>query len=129
MEYNKVIRHYHGHLSGVYALALHPTIDVLVTAGRDSVARVRPHGGADAARPLVAARLCSPCALCVVHQVWDIRTKQAVHVLGGHQSTVGAVLTNPVDPQVITGSMDHTIRVRATDHRVAAWFAAALRDC
>jgi WD40 repeat protein len=61
LETNKVIRHYHGHLSGVYSLAyasftsssqtrkltfsffssLHPTLDVLVTAGRDASARVR----------------------------------------------------------------------------------------
>ena len=40
LEYNKVIRHYHGHLSAVYSMSLHPTIDVLVTAGRDSTARV-----------------------------------------------------------------------------------------
>lgn len=37
----KVIRSYHGHLSGVYCLAIHPTIDVLLTGGRDSVCRVR----------------------------------------------------------------------------------------
>lgn len=36
----QVIRQYHGHLSGIYSLALHPTLDVLVTGGRDSVARV-----------------------------------------------------------------------------------------
>lgn len=36
----KVIRSYHGHLSGVYCLALHPTIDILLTGGRDSVCRV-----------------------------------------------------------------------------------------
>jgi len=46
LEYNKVIRHYHGHLSGVYALALHPTLDVLVTGGRDSVCRVSGRGTA-----------------------------------------------------------------------------------
>ncbi len=40
LEYNKVIRHYHGHLSGVYAATLHPTIDVLITGGRDATARV-----------------------------------------------------------------------------------------
>ena len=34
LEMNKVIRHYHGHLSAVYSLALHPTIDILVTAGK-----------------------------------------------------------------------------------------------
>lgn len=36
----QVIRHYHGHLSGVYDLSLHPTIDILVTCGRDASARV-----------------------------------------------------------------------------------------
>lgn len=40
LEQNKVIRQYHGHLSGVYSLSLHPTIDVLVTSGRDATARV-----------------------------------------------------------------------------------------
>ncbi|KAL4585092.1 hypothetical protein LXL04_009706 [Taraxacum kok-saghyz] len=37
LEKNKVIRLYHRHLSGVYCLALHPTINVLLTGGRDSV--------------------------------------------------------------------------------------------
>lgn len=40
MEQNKVIRHFHGHLSGVFCLKLHPTLDLLITGGRDSVARV-----------------------------------------------------------------------------------------
>lgn len=35
-----MIRDYHGHLSGVYCIALHPTLDVIVTGGRDSVLRV-----------------------------------------------------------------------------------------
>lgn len=35
LETNMVIRHYHGHLSAVYCLALHPTLDVLMTGGRD----------------------------------------------------------------------------------------------
>ena len=35
-----MIRHYHGHLSGVYCLELHPTLDVLFTGGRDSTIRV-----------------------------------------------------------------------------------------
>ena len=38
--YCQVIRHYHGHLSAVHDISLHPTIDVLVTCGRDSTARV-----------------------------------------------------------------------------------------
>lgn len=31
LEANRVIRQYHGHLSGVYSLALHPTLDLLMT--------------------------------------------------------------------------------------------------
>jgi WD40 repeat protein len=81
LEANKIIRHYHGHLSGVYALALHPTLDVLVTAGRDASARV-----------------------------WDMRTKAQIHVLSGHTATVADVKCQESDPQVITGSMDSTVR-------------------
>lgn len=77
-----MIRHYHGHLSGVYSLALHPTLDILMTGGRDSVCRV-----------------------------WDMRTKSQIHTLGGHENSVSAILANSVDPQVITGSMDSTIRL------------------
>jgi WD40 repeat protein len=82
LEYNKVIRHYHGHLSGVYSLALHPTLDILMTGGRDSVCRV-----------------------------WDMRTKQQIHSLAGHENSVSSIIANSVDPQVITGSMDSTVRL------------------
>jgi pleiotropic regulator 1 len=75
LETNKVIRHYHGHLSGVYSLSLHPTLDVLVTGGRDGVARTN------------------------------------VHVLGGHKGTISSVKCQEGDPQVMTGSMDSTIRL------------------
>ncbi|KNZ56008.1 hypothetical protein VP01_2520g2 [Puccinia sorghi] len=82
LEQNKVIRHYHGHLSGVYSLSLHPTLDVLVTAGRNASARVRV-----------------------------MRTKGQVHVLSGHTATIADVKCQESDPQVITGSMDSTIRL------------------
>lgn len=82
MEANKIIRHYHGHLSGVYALSLHPTLDVLVTSGRDASARV-----------------------------WDMRTKAQIHVLAGHTATVADVKCQESDPQVITGSMDSTVKL------------------
>ena len=81
LEVNKVIRQYHGHLSGVYALSLHPTLDVLVTSGRDASARV-----------------------------WDMRTKAQIFVLSGHSATVADVKCQDSDPQVITGSMDSTVR-------------------
>ncbi|KAE8749919.1 hypothetical protein FOCC_FOCC003388 [Frankliniella occidentalis] len=77
-----VIRHYHGHLSAVYSLALHPTIDVLITAGRDYTARV-----------------------------WDMRTKANVHTLVGHSNTIASVISQVAEPQVVTGSHDCTIRL------------------
>jgi pleiotropic regulator 1 len=43
-------------------------------------------------------------------QVWDMRTKQCVHVLTGHTATIADVKCQESDPQVITGSMDSTIR-------------------
>ena len=55
-------------------MALHPTIDVLVSCGRDSTARV-----------------------------WDMRTKTNIHTLSGHTSTVGTVVCQAADPQIITG--------------------------
>ena len=82
LEQNKVIRHYHGHLSAVYSLALHPTLDLLVTGGRDAAARV-----------------------------WDMRTKQCVHTMTGHTATIADVKCQESDPQVVTGSMDSTIRL------------------
>jgi pleiotropic regulator 1 len=97
LEYNKVVRHYHGHLSGVFDLKIHPTLDLIVTGGRDSVARVNKT---------------SPFEIPDRSQVWDIRTKHEIHTLGGHNGAVGTVATNSVDPQVITGSHDSTIKAR-----------------
>jgi len=82
LEQNKVTRHYHGHLSGVYSVALHPMVDVFVTGGRDSSARV-----------------------------WDIRTKSCVRVLAGHTSTVAAIVCQAADPQIVTASHDNTMRM------------------
>ena len=80
----QVIRHYHGHLSGVYALKLHPTLDILMTGGRDSVCRV-----------------------------WDMRSKVQVHCLTGHDDTVCSILSQGTDPQVTLHTIpqlenDHT---------------------
>ncbi|WJX91125.1 malonyl-CoA decarboxylase [Trifolium repens] len=82
LEQNKVIRSYHGHLSGVYCLAIHPTIGILLTGGLDSVCRV-----------------------------WDIRSKTQIHALSGHENTVCSVFTRPLNPQVVTGSHDSTIKM------------------
>ena len=40
-----------------------------------------------------------------------MRTRTNVMVLSGHQGTVSDVKCQEVDPQVITGSMDSTIRL------------------
>jgi pleiotropic regulator 1 len=82
LETNQVVRHYHGHLSGVYCLALHPTLDLLITGGRDAVARV-----------------------------WDIRSRTQVHCLTGHDHTVASVLVKTAVPHVVTGSHDCTVRM------------------
>lgn len=76
------IRNYYGSLGGVYALDLHPEIDLLVSGGRDSVIRV-----------------------------WDIRTRSNVMVLVGHQNTINSIKTQSSDPQIISSSMDSTIRL------------------
>nr|CAD7258271.1 unnamed protein product [Timema shepardi] len=81
-EDRQVIRHYHGHLSAVYTLALHPNIDVLVTAGRDATCRV-----------------------------WDMRTKANVHTLTGHTNTIASAICQAAEPQIVTGSHDCTIRL------------------
>jgi pleiotropic regulator 1 len=40
-----------------------------------------------------------------------MRTKGQIHILCGHENTVGSILTNGVDPQVITGSYDNTVKL------------------
>lgn len=101
LECNKVIRSYHGHLSGVFSLKLHPTLDVLITGGRDAVARV-------STSPSINVKF----LFVFLHQVWDMRSKQQIHVLSGHHGTVWSLETQGTDPQVITGSADSTIKVR-----------------
>ncbi|KAI5083179.1 hypothetical protein GOP47_0002922 [Adiantum capillus-veneris] len=83
LERNEVIRSYHGHSSGVYCLSLHPRLEILFSGGGDSVCRV-----------------------------WDIRTRAQVHALSGHDGSVCSIATQAaMDPQVITGSLDTTIKL------------------
>jgi pleiotropic regulator 1 len=79
---NKVIRSYHGHLSGVYCLKVHHDLSVIVTGGRDSTARV-----------------------------WDIRVRRQIHALVGHTHTVGSVLCQENEPHVVTGSYDSFVKL------------------
>lgn len=59
-------------------------------------------------------------------QVWDIRTKHEIHTLGGHSGAVATVATNAVDPQVITGSHDSTIKVRAFSFQLSDFFSSGI---
>jgi pleiotropic regulator 1 len=61
---------------------MHPSLDILFSAGRDAVCRV-----------------------------WDMRTRAAVHTLSGHSNAIASIAVQGTDPQVITGSMDSTIRL------------------
>ena len=82
LENNQIIRDYHGHLSGVYCVVQHPSIDQIIISGsRDSTAKV-----------------------------WDVRSRSDVLTLVGHKQAVNKVLAFPVEPQVVTCSNDNTIR-------------------
>jgi len=82
LEQNKVVRHYHGHLSGVFALALHPTLNMMATGGRDSTVRL-----------------------------WDMRTKAEVMCLTGHRDIVECLLMQNDEPQIISGSHDKMVKL------------------
>merc|ERR1711904_406150 len=43
--------------------------------------------------------------------VWDMRTKHAVHVLGGHTNAVCSLVSQASEPQFISGSMDAMVRL------------------
>lgn len=64
------------------ALALHPTLDIIASGGRDSVLRI-----------------------------WDMRTKQQVQFLEGHSDAILDVLSQNNEPQFTTSSDDKTIRL------------------
>ncbi|RHN72279.1 putative transcription factor WD40-like family [Medicago truncatula] len=82
LKQNEVISSYHGHLSSVYCLALHPTFDILVTGGHNSVCRV-----------------------------WDIRSEMPVQTLSGHDNAISSLFIRPTDSHVVTSSHDSTIKM------------------
>ena len=76
---NKIIRTYHGHLSAVYSLKLHPTLDVLASGGRDGTVRI-----------------------------WDIRSRTQIFALQ-HEGAVNCIESQAAEPQFISGSADNTV--------------------
>lgn len=51
-----------------------------------------------------------------------MRTKHQIHCLGGHTNTISSIITNTVDPQVITASHDSTIKVNRHFACQYCWF-------
>ncbi|KAK1807629.1 pre-mRNA-splicing factor prp46 [Friedmanniomyces endolithicus] len=110
LETNKVVRHYHGHLSGVYTLSLHPTLDVLCTGGRDGVVRVwdmrtrskstssqatKPQSPPSSPRP--RTRKSSPPLLTVRIRMYDLAAGKPMGVLTHHKKGVRSLATHPTE--------------------------------
>ena len=51
-----------------------------------------------------------------------MRTKHQVHLLCGHEDAVSSILTHSVDPQVVTGSFDSTIKVKKKRKQILHFF-------
>ncbi|KAG0209127.1 pre-mRNA-splicing factor prp46 [Mortierella sp. NVP41] len=85
-DIGQVIRHYHGHLSGVHALAIHPTLDVLVTSGRDATARV------------ITSSMDSTVRL------WDLAAGKTMATLIHHKKSVRAMALHPTEFTFATAS-------------------------
>ncbi|KAF7360627.1 WD domain, G-beta repeat protein [Mycena venus] len=81
LEANKIIRHYHRYLSGVYTLFPHPKLDVLVTAGRDTSAR---HG------------LHSP--------LWGLTAGKTGVTLTHHRKSIRTLAIHPTEYSFASGS-------------------------
>ncbi|CAI5993568.1 unnamed protein product [Closterium sp. NIES-65] len=102
-------------LGGVYCLALHPMLDMLLTGGRDSVFwishwvgmwwnAVKSGGGLWEAGMECRCGTCAPtkaqifagqCHAACMHAftpVWDVRTKAQIFALAGHDNTVCSVI-------------------------------------
>ena len=44
-------------------------------------------------------------------RVWDLRTRANVMVLAGHTGTISSIQCQEAEPQVLSGSLDHTVRL------------------
>lgn len=77
-----MVRHDHKHLSGVYPIGVHLTIDVFFTGGRDTE----------------------------VH-VWEVPTKALVYVFGSHTVVINSVAVAADDPQILSASSEGSVRL------------------
>eukprot|EP00762_Andalucia_godoyi_P000019 ANDGO_02333.mRNA.1 Pre-mRNA-splicing factor PRP46 len=79
---NRIVRDFFGHAQGVYAVAVHPSLDLVFTGSRDKTVRV-----------------------------WDVRSRTCVHTLLGHADGIATVASQSAEPQLVSGSFDKTIRL------------------
>ena len=118
----QVIRHYHGHLSAINSICLHPTLDVLMTGGRDAAVRVRKN----ARTPIAFA-----CAI-LLHTHIAVDTRERTSCL--HKPHVPWPPSNPSACAFVGGmcSIYHTARVAvrtctATQHTQPACMHTCVR--
>ena len=105
LEQNKVVRHYHGHLSACHAIDIHPTLDIIMTCGRDATVRVsiiHLQAMHSVHLFLMDTSAILTWSVFITHflQVWDMRTKACIHTMTGHTNTVADVKCQGVEPQV-----------------------------
>ena len=64
--------------------------------------------------------VCMLCILYCIHYIYTVyikyiysiyRTKAAVHILSGHDSTISSIISQADEPQIITGSQDTTVKL------------------
>ena len=113
-----------GHGGTVYAAAVTPDGERLVTGSYDQTARVWDLRTGEEIQVLqghqgeVFAVAVTPDGMRVITgsrdhsaRVWDLETGQVIHILEGHGAEVFATVVLPGGGRLVTGSGDHTVRV------------------
>ncbi|KAI9615584.1 hypothetical protein H4Q26_011526 [Puccinia striiformis f. sp. tritici PST-130] len=110
-----------GHLGWVRSAAVEPGNQWFVTGAGDRIIKVWDlasgnlklslTGHISTVRVFIRHLMYSLLPVVTLRESWDMRTKAQVHVLSGHTATIADVKCQESDPQVITGSMDSTIRL------------------
>ncbi|CEQ41182.1 SPOSA6832_02895, partial [Sporobolomyces salmonicolor] len=117
----KLMRVISGHLGWVRSVAVEPGNKWFATGAGDRVIKIWDlasgelklslTGHISTVRGLAVSPRHPYLFSCAEDKVWDMRTKACVHVLTGHTATIASVQCQESDPQVITGSMDSTVRL------------------
>ena len=118
LEQNKVIRHYHGHLSGVYCMDVQD--QYLFTGSRDATVRmwdirtrgcVHVLGGHSHTVQAVAAQASAPEVISgstdATVRLWDIRTGRTYKTLTHHKKGIRSISIHPTENAFASCAPDH----------------------